>query len=85
MGAFIQQQMSKHTSSRELCRQSDIEWNQMFPSALSKSLEHQRQFVKRFSASQSILSDSPSARWGLRPQAPKVNACKFGDKRNSVT
>ncbi|KAG8259018.1 hypothetical protein J6590_019495 [Homalodisca vitripennis] len=28
---------------------------------------------------------SPSARWGLRPQAPKVNACKFGDKRNSVT
>ncbi|KAG8269547.1 hypothetical protein J6590_105279 [Homalodisca vitripennis] len=31
----------------------------------------------------SIL-DSPSARWGLRPQAPKVNACKFGDKRNST-
>ncbi|KAG8294311.1 hypothetical protein J6590_105946 [Homalodisca vitripennis] len=32
-----------------------------------------------------IYKDSPSARWGLRPQAPKVNACKFGDKRNSVT
>ncbi|KAG8303081.1 hypothetical protein J6590_018545 [Homalodisca vitripennis] len=32
-----------------------------------------------------IRTYSPSARWGLRPQAPKVNACKFGDKRNSVT
>ncbi|KAG8325044.1 hypothetical protein J6590_077461 [Homalodisca vitripennis] len=23
--------------------------------------------------------DSPSARWGLRPQAPMMYACKFGD------
>ncbi|KAG8269546.1 hypothetical protein J6590_105278 [Homalodisca vitripennis] len=31
----------------------------------------------------SIL-DSPSARWGLRPQAPMMYASKFGDKRNLI-
>ncbi|KAG8260508.1 hypothetical protein J6590_095502, partial [Homalodisca vitripennis] len=30
-----------------------------------------------------IYKDSPSARWGLRPQAPMMYACKFGDKRYS--
>ncbi|KAG8275115.1 hypothetical protein J6590_093588 [Homalodisca vitripennis] len=29
-----------------------------------------------------LLEDSPSARWGLRPQAPMMYACKFGDKRD---
>ncbi|KAG8299591.1 hypothetical protein J6590_097115 [Homalodisca vitripennis] len=27
------------------------------------------------------IRDSPSARWGLRPQAPMMYACKFGDER----
>ncbi|KAG8284010.1 hypothetical protein J6590_003702 [Homalodisca vitripennis] len=38
-----------------------------------------------YTVDENIYLNSPSARWGLRPQAPKVNACKFGDKRNSVT
>ncbi|KAG8328562.1 hypothetical protein J6590_107510, partial [Homalodisca vitripennis] len=28
--------------------------------------------------------DSPSARWGLRPQAPIWVLAKFGDKRSSI-
>ncbi|KAG8266266.1 hypothetical protein J6590_076225 [Homalodisca vitripennis] len=30
------------------------------------------------------IIDSPSARWGLRPQAPIWVLAKFGDKRSSV-
>ncbi|KAG8259963.1 hypothetical protein J6590_107871, partial [Homalodisca vitripennis] len=32
-----------------------------------------------------IYKDSPSARWGLRPQAPIWVLANFGDKRNSGT
>ncbi|KAG8274537.1 hypothetical protein J6590_105579, partial [Homalodisca vitripennis] len=31
-----------------------------------------------------IYKDSPSARWGLRPQAPIWVLAKFGDKRSST-